>query len=300
MHTADAFDFLISQVPADCPVLIAGPTASGKSSLAMKIAANSGGIIVNADALQVYDCWRILTARPSKEDEKSVPHALYGHVGIGAQYSVGSWLREVSALQATGQRLIVVGGTGLYFRALTEGLAEIPATPQEVRDDVQKMLHQSGATELSKKLHPDDYHKIDIQNGARVARALEVYLATNQSFSRWHAQTPPPLIPLHKATAVVLSAEKDWLNARIATRFKEMVMQGALAEVIQNQHLWPSDDPALQAIGAPELMRHLRGEISLEYAIEEGTIATRQYAKRQRTWFRKRMRDWYNLQIDQQ
>ena len=158
------------RVSAEQPVLIAGPTASGKSALAMEIVAAQGGVIVNADALQVYDCWRVLSARPTAEEEAALPHRLYGHVGREVAYSVGHWLRDVTAVLAEGQRPVIVGGTGLYFMALTEGLAEIPAIPAEVRAEGDA-LRQSDPAAMVAALDAETAARTDLQNLARVQRA---------------------------------------------------------------------------------------------------------------------------------
>jgi tRNA dimethylallyltransferase len=285
-----SFDFLSEELP----VLIAGPTASGKSGLALRIAEAQGGVIVNADALQVYEGWRILTARPGPAEEARAPHALYGHVPFEDDYSVGDWLRALRPLLAVHRRPIVVGGTGLYFRALTEGLAEIPPVPAAVRTEADAM----GDAELLAALDAADpalAARIDRQNRARVQRGWEVWRATGRPLSDWQAETAPPDLPLDRAQAFIIDADRDWLNARIATRFDRMLDEGALAEAEANLRRWDAGGGARKAIGAPELIAHLRGEMTLAAAREAAIIASRQYAKRQRTWFRARMRGWRAL-----
>ena len=254
-------------------------------------------MIVNADALQVYSGWRVLTARPDKDEEARAKHYLYGHTGMDAPYSVGAWLRELEVILKNGERPIIVGGTGLYFRALTEGLSDIPPIAAPIRDQVLEDLNTDGLAALVSALHPDDQARVDVQNPARVTRALEVYRATSQSLAAWHDATPPPTVPIDGAIAIHMNADVDWLNARIAKRFDLMIAQGALDEVRANLDGWDDTAPSFQAIGAPELRRYLDGEISLETACELGVISTRQYAKRQRTWFRNRMKQWYNLNL---
>ena len=283
---------LIADIAADKPVLIAGPTASGKSELAMRIAEAQGGLVVNADAIQVYANWRVLTARPGPEDEARAPHHLFGHVAYDQDYSVGHWLREVAELLGSGERLIIVGGTGLYFSALTEGLAEIPATPPEVRDEADQMRMSGRMDEMLEALDAETRARIDTQNPMRVQRAWEVQLATGRPLSAWQDDTPPPLLPLDEATPILLEADKDWLNDRIERRFAQMLALGALEEARRNLANWDASLPSARAIGAPELIAHLNGEMSLEGAQDRATIATRQYAKRQRTWFRARMNGW--------
>lgn len=282
----------LPDIPPDRPVLIAGPTASGKSALALRIAAQSGGVIVNGDAIQVFDNWRILTARPSPEDEAQAPHALYGHVPGDADYSVGHWLRDVAPLLQGGARPIIVGGTGLYFSALTEGLADIPATPETVRTDANERMAQDGIEALLAEIDAATRARIDTRNPMRVQRAWEVLQTTGRGLADWQDYTPPPLLPLSECTALVVGADKDWLNARIARRFDRMLDQGALEEARANLPGWTPSLLSAKAIGAPELIAHLRGEMTLDQAREAATIATRQFAKRQRTWFRSRMRTW--------
>jgi tRNA dimethylallyltransferase len=280
----------IPSIPDDRPVLIAGPTASGKSALALAIAETAGGVIVNADALQVYGNWRVLTARPDPSDQARAPHHLYGHVAWDASYSVGHWLREVAGLIG-GSRLIIVGGTGLYFRALTEGLADIPPTPADIR----AMADSLSLDDMIAALDPATAAGIDLNNRARVQRAWEVLKATGQGLAAWQADTPPPLLPLSACTALRLDAPVDWLAARIARRFDAMLAQGALAEAAENLPRWDQALLSMRAIGAPELVAHLRGEMTLEEARQGAIIASRQYAKRQRTWFRARMKDWVSV-----
>lgn len=281
-------DTLIATLSPEKPVLIAGPTASGKSALAAAIVEAQGGIIVNADAIQVFANWRVLTARPSVAEEARHPHSLYGHIEKAEPYSVGHWLRDLKPFLEGPTRPVIVGGTGLYLSALTEGLAEIPATPPQIRAEADTLTLET----LTAGLDPESAGRIDLNNRARVQRAWEVLQATGQGIARWQAQTPPPLLPLSNAQAIVADAPVDWLNARIASRFAKMIDEGALEEAEANLPDW---NPALlssKAIGAPELIAYLKGDCSLAAAQDAATIATRQYAKRQRTWFRARMKAW--------
>lgn len=282
----------LTQLPSDRPVLIAGPTASGKSALALRIAEAQGGVIVNADAIQVFANWRVLTARPSAQDEARVPHLLYGHVAGDAPYSVGHWLREVAPVLRSGPRPIIVGGTGLYFTALTEGLAEIPTLPDHVRPEATARLRAGGIGALLADLDEATLARIDRQNPMRVQRAWEVWHGTGRGLAEWQDATPPPLLPLSDTIPILVDAPKDWLNARIAGRFAAMLAEGALEEARANLASWNPDHLSSKAIGAPELIAHLQGRMTLAAAQEAATIATRQFAKRQRTWFRARMRDW--------
>lgn len=277
---------------AERHVLIAGPTASGKSALAAEIAAAQGGVIVNADALQVYACWRILTARPSAAEEAALSHALYGHVPCDADWSVGHWLRAVAGLVEGGQRLIVVGGTGLYLSALTEGLADIPPTPPGVRAEADAILRDGGLPALIAGVDAATLARIDRANPARVQRAWEVRRATGRGLADWQARTGPPLLALSQVQPLLLDCDRDWLAHRIDRRFLAMMDQGALDEVRANLPGWRPAHPSARAIGAAELVAHLRGQLPLDHAIARAQAATRQYAKRQRTWFRARMGDW--------
>lgn len=276
----------------DKPVLIAGPTASGKSALALHIAETQGGVIVNADALQVFDGWRIVTARPPAEDLVRADHQLYGHIPFDAPYSVGHWLRDVAPL-LKGSRPIIVGGTGLYLTALTEGLADIPAPSADVRSRANAMTLPDLLTELD----AITISRIDVQNRVRVQRAWEVFTATGRTLAHWQDDTPPPLLPLEKATALVLDAPKDWLSPRIAQRFDFMLKDGALAEAQDMLSRWDPQHLSSKAIGAPELIAHLKGDMSLAAARAAAVIASTQYAKRQRTWFRKRMAKWETIHM---
>ena len=287
----------LAEVPEDRPVLIAGPTASGKSGLALALARAQGRAVVNADALQVYDSWRVLSARPSAAEEAEAPHHLYGHVPAAEDYSVGHWLREVGALLSKDPRPVIVGGTGLYFTALTKGLAEIPATPPEVRREADRRLHAEGVQALLAELDAESLARIDRLNPVRVQRAWEVLQATGRGLASWQAETGPPLLPLGEAHAVVLRPDVAWLDARIAERFSQMMAEGALEEARAALPDWQPSRPYARAIGAPELIAHLRGELTRAEAVAAATLASRQYAKRQRTWFRSRMKDWREVAL---
>jgi tRNA dimethylallyltransferase len=284
---------LLARIDPETPVLIAGPTASGKSSLALAIAQAQGGTVVNADALQVFDCWQQLSARPDAAELAQAPHALYGHVPYTAPYSTGTWLREVEPLLSS-TRPIIVGGTGLNFTALTEGLADIPPTPEAVRTQANALPHADKLAALDEETRA----RIDTLNPARVQRAWEVLRATGRSIAAWQDETPPPLLPLSKVTALVLNAPKDWLNDRITRRFDQMLERGALDEVRALQADWDPDRPSAKAIGAPELMAYLNGELTLTEARDRSIIASRQYAKRQRTWFKARMKSWHQIDAE--
>lgn len=285
-------DTILAGLDRDRPVLIAGPTASGKSALALDIAERHGGVIINADAIQVYGNWRVLTARPDAAEERRAKHLLYGHVAGDTAYSVGHWLREVAPLLTGPERPIIVGGTGLYFTALTEGLADIPATPPEIRAEGEALLASHGIDAMLATLDAETRARIDQMNPARVARAWEVQRSTGRGLASWQDDTPPPLLPLAQAQPILFDAPKDWLTPRIERRFDAMLQAGALDEARANLPHWSPNAPSSKAIGAAELIGYLKGEMTLQEAAERATILTRQFAKRQRTWFRARMSGW--------
>jgi tRNA dimethylallyltransferase len=281
-------------------ILIAGPTASGKSALALRLAEKLGGRIVNADSMQVYRDLRIITARPSPAEEARVPHRLYGHVDAAENYSVGRWCRDVAeALAETvaqGRVPILVGGTGLYFKALTRGLAAVPPIPAEIRAQVRGRLQSEGVAPLYDELAKRDTvtaQRLMPNDRSRISRALEVVLATGRSLSDWHRDGQPALIGPERAAKVFITCERRQLVARIETRFAAMLKAGALEEVgvLAARRLDPML-PAMKAHGVPWLIRHLNGEISLDEAAAGAVMDTRRYAKRQVTWFRNQMKDW--------
>lgn len=280
-------------IDAHSPVLIAGPTASGKSALALHIARTQGGIIVNADALQVFGGWRIITARPDDHDLSLAPHALYGHVPYDAPYSTGQWLREVTPYITGTERPIVVGGTGLNFLALTSGLADIPPTDPALRARGNTL----SLSDLLDALDPDTTARIDTQNRMRVQRAWEVLHQTGRTMADWQDATPPPVLPITRCTRISLDVPTDWLNTRITQRFDIMLDQGALTEAAAMLPAWDPSHQSSKAIGASDLIAHLNGEISLKNARANAIIQSKQYAKRQRTWFRSKHKDWTQLDL---
>lgn len=290
------------------PILVSGPTASGKSHLALALAARVRGLVINADALQVYRDWRILTARPDPADLAAAPHALFGHVDVAApDYSVGRWMRELenalAAAQAAGHRPIIVGGTGLYFAALTQGLAEIPPIPTAFRAEVAAQVAAHGvdwAAARLDRLDSETAAMIDRRNPRRLSRALEVIEATGKGLAAWRRETPPPLAALDATTALRIAPDRIELRRRIGLRFEQMVGAGALEEAraVAARGL-PPDLPGRQALGAAELIAHLAGEISLEDAVRRAIVATAQYAKRQDTWARNRMAAWRALSLEE-
>jgi tRNA dimethylallyltransferase len=281
-------------------VLIAGPTASGKSALALTLAEALGGTIINADAMQVYRDLRVLTARPSPAEEARVLHLLYGHVDAAENYSVGRWCVDVAAALTTVERAgrlpILAGGTGLYFKALTRGLAAVPPIPAQVRATVRARLEREGIAALYAELGERDgatARRLMPGDRARITRALEVVLATGRSLTDWHREGMPPALDPQLAVKVFLDADRAELYRRIDTRFEAMLTAGALDEVraLANRRLDPAL-PAMKAHGVPWLMRHLNGEIDLAAAAEAAKRDTRRYTKRQATWFRHQLPDW--------
>jgi tRNA dimethylallyltransferase len=281
-------------------VLIAGPTASGKSALALALAESLGGTIVNADSMQVYAGLRIITARPSPDEEARAPHELYGHVDAGEIYSTGRWLADVAealrAIEAKGRIPIIAGGTGLYFKALTQGLAAVPSIPPDIRAAVRARLEADGIAPLYAELierDPAAAARLMPLDRARIARALEVVLATGRSLIDWHKEGLPPLLKADRAAKIFVTCERKELVTRIERRFAVMLEQGALDEVraLASRQLNPLL-PAMKAHGVPWLIRHLKGELSLGEAAEGSIMDTRRYAKRQFTWFRGQMNDW--------
>ena len=277
------------------PILIAGATASGKSALAIKIAKKLGGVIINADAMQVYEGWKILTARPTRQDQRNVSHLLYGHVDNKEAYSVGDWLRQVTPLLDGNHRPIIVGGTGLYFRALTEGLANIPKIPEEYKKKSSELIQNGKMLDMVADFDEATRSKIDLQNPVRVARAWEVLQATGKSIVSWQADTPPPILNINKCDAILMHSSTHWLNERIKIRFEAMLDKGVLEEITENSQSWDPQLQSSQAIGATQLLEYNLGRISIEKATELAVIASRQYAKRQKTWFRKRMENWRTI-----
>jgi tRNA dimethylallyltransferase len=279
------------------PILIAGPTASGKSGLALELAEAFRGTVINADSMQVYRDLSIITARPSPEEEARAPHRLYGHIDAAENYSVGQWYGEVAAaIEATARdsgTAIIVGGTGLYFNALTRGLAVVPAIPAGIRDEVRARLSREGAATLHAELagyDPAAAERLQPGDRARVSRALEVVLATGRSLLDWQRENKPAIVDLAGAVKIFLMPDRDELIRRIDARFDAMIAAGALEEVraLARRGLDPNL-PVMKAHGVPWLLRHLTGEITLMEAVEHAKLETRQYTKRQATWFRNQL-----------
>ncbi|MER8467345.1 tRNA (adenosine(37)-N6)-dimethylallyltransferase MiaA [Mesorhizobium sp. M1409] len=278
-------------------ILIAGPTASGKSALALDLAERKGGVIVNADSMQGYSVLDVLTARPEATDLARAPHFLYGHVHPAVAYSTGAWLRDVMKLIDEGalseRPAIFVGGTGLYFRALAEGISEMPDIPQRVRDRWRYELKEQGAVKLHSLLLREDSAAammLKPTDSQRIVRALEVLDASGRSIREWQAERGRPLIDRETARFLVIEPDRAALVGRIEKRFDQMLDKGALDEVKLLSALGLDPElPAMKAIGVRELQAAVAGEIGFPEAIERAKIATRQYAKRQTTWFRHQL-----------
>jgi tRNA dimethylallyltransferase len=286
-----------SQGNSSNAVLIAGPTASGKSALALELAQSTGGVIINADSMQVYRDLRVITARPSPEEEARLPHRLYGHVDAAVNFSAGHWVVDAAAAlkeaRAQNRLAIFTGGSGLYFKALTRGLSAVPPIPAELRESVRTRLERDGVEALHAQLaqrDPASAERLKPRDRTRIARALEVIEATGRSLTDWHRDGLPPLLPPGTFRALFLEPDRDWLYARIDARFDAMLKTGAVQEVaaLAARGLDPLL-PAMKAHGVPALIRHLRGEITLEEAALIGRADTRHYAKRQFTWFRHQL-----------
>jgi len=284
-------------------VLIAGPTASGKSALALRLAERLSGTIVNADSMQVYRDFRVLTARPSPEEEARVPHLLYGHVDAGENYSAGRWLADASLaladIERAGRLPIFVGGTGLYFKALCRGLSSMPQVPEPVRAKVRGEAAGSAASELHARLSARDPRTaatLRPSDRQRIVRALEIFAATGRPLAEWQASPGKPLIEERDAIAMFLRIERPELRARIDARFDRMLAAGALAEAraLAARRLDPAL-PAMKAHGVPWLLKHFAGDIPLEEAAEGAKADTRNYAKRQETWFRHQLPQFHWL-----
>jgi tRNA dimethylallyltransferase len=278
-------------------ILIAGPTASGKSALALGLARATGGVIINTDSMQVYRDLRILTARPTVAEEAQVPHLLYGHVDAAVNFSAGAWVADAAAalagVRAQNRLPIFVGGSGLYFKALTRGLSAVPPVPAAIREEVRARLERDGVEALHAELalrDPASAERLKPRDRTRIARAFEVVEATGRSLTDWHRDGLPPLLPPGQFNALFLEPDRDQLYANIDARFDAMLQAGALQEVAElaARHLDPLL-PAMKAHGVPGLIRHLTGEITLEQAAEIGRADTRHYAKRQFTWFRHQL-----------
>lgn len=289
------------------PILIAGATASGKSSLAMALAEEFNGVIVNADSCQVYNELSILSARPSTSDMECVPHRLYGHVSGKQAYSTGAWLEDVNEtlneIAAIGKRPIFVGGTGLYYKALLEGLSQVPDIADETRKFWRDEAERLGAPRLHEILSDKDpLMATELKPGdtQRIIRALEVIEGTGKSLKHWQETNSEPLLSFKDVHGFVVCWERSHLYERIDRRFKEMVSaegtDNGLSEVQALLDLgFDANLPIMRALGVPELAGFLKGDMELDCAVALAQQQTRRYAKRQLTWLRRNMISWNQL-----
>ncbi|MCF6198700.1 MAG: tRNA (adenosine(37)-N6)-dimethylallyltransferase MiaA [Hyphomicrobiaceae bacterium] len=281
------------------PILIAGQTASGKSGLALKLAQEHDGIIINADSMQVYGELQILTARPGLDEMQDISHRLYGHINASTAYSLGQWLQDVERtlleIEQVGKRAIIVGGTGLYFKGLLEGLSPVPDIPDDVRDKWRTQALDP-AIDLHKQLHaldPAIANQLLPSDRQRLARALEVIEGTGKSLLYWQTQPEKALLDPDKTEKIMISIERAELYKKCDQRFEQMMQNGVLAEVEELLRLnLPPTLPAMRALGVRPLSAFLQGEISKEEAVERAKTETRQYAKRQNTWLKSNMITW--------
>ncbi len=281
-------------------VLICGPTASGKSALALELAREFGVVIVNADSMQVYAELRVITNRPTPEEEAVARHRLYGIRPAREPYSAALWLADVEAALSEAVREswlpIIVGGTGLYFKALTEGLSEIPDIPAEIRAYYRLAAESVPASELHAGLarrDPVTAAQLRPTDPQRIVRALEVLEATGRPLAEWQAEKSPPLLPLNRVYPIALTIDRDELYRRCDARFDAMLTAGAIEEAQAMAALGLAPNlPAMRAVGLPPLLTHLRGEASLEDAAAAAKTSTRNYAKRQLTWIRGTFPSW--------
>lgn len=288
------------------PILIAGATATGKSAFGIELAQKYNGIIINADALQVYRQWEILTARPSSIEVSKCPHSLYGHINVGDNYSTGHWLKDIKKelckAKEQGLRPILLGGTGLYFHLLLNGIAEVPNISALVKSEADKIEQNEGKGTFADRLRKLDrkiLSRIDDKNPVRTRRAWEVITQTGKSLADWQDETPVPFLNLKDCVPINLICDTNLLNNRIQNRFNIMMEKGALheCEIILKLGLWNEEHPSCKAIGAKELVSHIQNGADLNNAVNKAIIQTRQYAKRQRTWFRSKMSQWHKIDI---
>ncbi len=283
-------------------ILIAGPTASGKSALAIEVAEALDGVIVNADSMQLYSELSVVTARPPQADLERVPHRLYGVLPAERAFSTGDWLRlveqQLAEIQAEGKVPVFVGGTGLYFKALTEGFAELPDIVPDVRAGCRRLAEEGGIDAVRTEIRPLDPEAADaLQDLQRLTRALEVVKSTGRTLASWQEEAHgAPLLSADQAVRFVLAPPRPWLHERIALRASLMLQGGAIEEVRQLLDLrLPTELPAMRAIGVKEVAALLAGDVDKAEAERLLTVATRQYAKRQETWFRNQMADWTRI-----
>ena len=231
-------------------------------------------------------------------DEAKIEHKLYGHIDGATDYSVGTWIKEIKEILSTNSRPIIVGGTGLYFSALTNGLVDIPEVSESIRLEANKRITKNGFESLVGEIDEETANKIDRNNPMRVQRAWEVLKSTGRSLNSWHQETPKPTLDLRTCKAILVDGEVSLINNRIIKRFDQMIEKGLIQEAKNNIGTWNTSHPSSKAIGSHELIAYLNNKISMEQLREQIVIATRQYAKRQRTWFRSKMQNWERYTIE--
>jgi len=286
-------------------ILIAGPTASGKSALAVDVAKAVDGVVVNADSMQVYRDLDVLTARPGREDMGAIAHELYGFLGAGDAYSVGRYLVDagvhIRAIQARGQVPVIVGGTGLYFRGLLEGLSPVPEIEPDIRERWRSVAASEGAEVLYQALKvrdPEMAQRLMPTDSQRLVRALEVIESTGRSLAHWQMIPGTPVLQGDACIKVVVTMDRDLLYRRCDQRFLQMLDGGALFEVSRLQAMQLDRSlPIMGALGVRPLMSYLDGECDLGEATDRGQVETRQYAKRQLTWLRRNMISWKDMNL---
>lgn len=284
-------------------ILILGPTASGKSKLATQIAKEANGEVINMDSMQIYKDLPILSACPTKKEMNGVPHHLFGTIDAAHPYSTGEYIRDakvkIDEIIARGKMPVLVGGTGLYAHALTEGMVETPPVPAAIRAQTRKIVEadRKGSYNRLRKFDPEAAERIEPNDAVRISRALEVYEATGKSLSDWHREPQPPILAEGTWLGIALSPPRELVYENIAKRFYEMVDNGGLEEVeaLLKRGL-PNDLPAMKALGVPNIISYLMGEISQTEAISKAILETRHYAKRQYTWLRNRATNWQHLE----
>ena len=290
------------------PILLTGCTASGKSKLAKELAKLRPSLIINADALQVYKCWRIISARPSKQDMNDFDHALYGHIDCKDNYDVASWLDELKVQLDVAKdrnlRPVIVGGTGLYYTLLTYGISEIPAISDATRKKSNELMRDEPQKLLSYLEHNDvqTFSRIDQTNFLRIQRAWEVLYETGKGLAFWQSKVLPPTLPVHDVIPVVLSISSDNLKENIKNRFKKMIELGVIEEVEEVFKKVTSsveNKASFRAIGVNEIKLFIDNKIGFKDLEEAIIIKTRQYAKRQRTWFRSKFKGWYTVELQE-
>jgi len=289
------------------PILIAGPTASGKSGLALRLAEQLGGVVINADSMQVYRELRILTARPTADDEARAPHALYGFISGVEAYSAGRYAvdaaRAIDEARLSGRVPIVVGGTGLYFKVLLEGLSPVPAIDPDVRAYWREQAARRPASELHAMLAARDSQTAARRmptDPQRIVRALEVFESTGRSLSQWQRQPGSPVLAEADTVRLLVLPERQAQAAAIDARFEAMLVDGALDEVRALLALGLSQElPVMRALGVSALAAHLAGDTPLEAAVASAQAESRQYAKRQRTWLKRNMIAWMAIDTQQ-